>query len=323
MVQILLCSYNGERYLPAQLDSILSQRTEEDYELLISDDCSGDGTREILRRYRERRPDRVRLLLRESPSGGAWRHFLSLFTEGYAAGADYIMLSDQDDVWEPEKLSESLKAMREMERSCGAALPLLVHCDSRLVDGELREIAPSFTAYQKMSPERDKLAQLLVQNHVVGASVMINRALSERIRTMPERIVMHDQWIALIAAAFGRLFYLPKPLYLYRQHGANVLGAEKGSLFSELFGRLGIGRKDGRSKREMDEHSRAVYAALFEQAESFLRIYGEELRPEQRRLLEDFLRIKEQGRLGKIINILGHGFTYNLLHRTIGELIFI
>ncbi len=324
MVKILLCTRNGERYLREQLDSILSQDDDgEGFRLLVSDDASGDGTREILEEYRVRYPNRISLRFRESPSGSAWRHFLSLFAEGCAADAEYIMLSDQDDVWKPEKLRQCMKHMRAMEAVWQRETPVLVHCDAELVTESLEPIAPSFTAYQKMSPSRDKLCQLLVQNHVVGGSILMNRALAALIREVPESCVMHDQWIALLAAAFGQIRYVPEALYLYRQHGENVLGAAKGSFLGEVLGRFGIGRADGKGREEVDAHSREVYRSLFKQAECFLSMYGSRLSERQRRLLKAFLSIPGRSRPGKAAVILFNGFTYNLPHRTFGELLFI
>ena len=209
-------------------------------------------------------------------------------------------------------------------RTAGEAnAPILVHCDSRIVDRELREIAPSFVAYQKMTPSRCQLQQLLVQNNVVGGALMMNRALAERITEIPAHCVMHDQWIALVASAFGHIDFVPASLYLYRQHGDNVLGAGKGSRIMEILGRFGIGRKDGKTKAEMDAHSQRVYREMFLQAESFRRCFDAELSVKQKRLLDEFTSIPKRSRLGKICTILRYGFTYNLFHRTVGECLFI
>lgn len=323
MIRIFLCSYNGEAYIEEQIRSILNQETGEELELLVSDDCSGDATVDILYRLqRDVGERRLRILKRDMPGGSACRHFLSLFEKKYFQGADYIMLSDQDDVWKRDKLSRSLEKIREKEAELGREHPILLHTDSSVTDDRLREISPSFTAYQRMSPGRDRLSQLLVQNHVVGGSIMLNRALAERLSVMPEHAVMHDHWMALTAAAFGSIIYIPESLYFYRQHGENAVGAERGSRISEVLKRLGM-LKGGRSREEMDEHSRSVYRALFLQAEDFLRIYGADLSEEQKWLIGEFVSIPKKSRVGKIYTVIRHGFTYNMLHRTIGELIFI
>ena len=323
MIGILLCTYNGAPYLRAQLDSILAQNTEEDFRILISDDGSTDGTLALLREMSSAHPDRITLLPPHAPTGSAWRHFLSLLAAGCGRDFDYLMLSDQDDVWKPEKLSRCFREMKAMEAAYGTDSPMLVHCDSEITDGELRVLAPSFVQYQKMTPSRCRLQQLLVQNNVVGGAVLMNQALASMVTAVPEHCVMHDQWLAILAAAFGHIHFVPMSLYYYRQHQDNVLGAAKGSRVREVLGRFGIGRQDGKSKEEMDAHSRKIYDDLFQQARSFLAMYGDRLSPKQKRMVQAFVSIPQKNRLGKILTILRYGFTYNMLHRTIGECLFI
>ncbi len=323
MIGILLCTYNGAAYLRQQLESILAQDTSESFRILVSDDGSTDGTLPLLREMSSAHPDRITLLPPHAPTGSAWRHFLSLLAAGWARDCDYLMLSDQDDVWKPEKLQRCLREMKAMEDAYGTGTPLLVHCDSEITDERLQVLAPSFVQYQKMSPKRNKLQQLLVQNNVVGGAIFMNQALAALVTEVPAYCVMHDQWLALLAAAFGHIRFVPASLYYYRQHQDNVLGAAKGSRFREILGRLGIGRQDGKSKAEMDAHSKQVYRDLFRQADCFLAMYGDRLSPQQKKLLRAFVSIPEKSRPGKILTILRYGFTYNLLHRTIGECLFI
>lgn len=326
MVTVLLCTYNGAAYVRAQLQSILDQ-TVQDLHVVVSDDGSTDETLSIVEAMAAAHPGRITILRQDPPTGSAQRHFLKLLVERAYDMADYIMLSDQDDVWLPDKVEKTLARMQADEAACRAAgeahASILVHCDSRIVDRALREIAPSFVAYQKMTPSRCQLQQLLVQNNVVGGAIMMNRALAERITKIPAHCVMHDQWIALIASAFGHIDFVPESLYLYRQHGDNVLGAGKGSRIMEILGRFGIGRKDGKTKAEMDAHSQSVYREMFLQAECFRSCFDAELSAQQKHLLDEFTAIPKRNRLGKICTILRYGFTYNLFHRTVGECLFI
>lgn len=356
MVTVLLCTYNGAAYVRAQLQSILDQ-TVRDLHVVVSDDGSTDETPAIVEAMAAAHPGRITILRQDPPTGSAQRHFLKLLVEraydvprgtAITAGdtapaqcdindaasadralvrADYIMLSDQDDVWLPDKVEKTLARMQADEAACRATgeanASILVHCDSRIVDRALREIAPSFVTYQKMTPSRCQLQQLLVQNNVVGGALMMNRALAERITEIPAHCVMHDQWIALVASAFGHIDFVPESLYLYRQHGDNVLGAGKGSRIMEILGRFGIGRKDGKTKAEMDAHSQGVYREMFLQAECFRSCFDAELSAQQKQLLDEFTAIPKRNRLGKICTILRYGFTYNLFHRTVGECLFI
>jgi len=365
-VNVILCSRNGEKYLRAQIESILKQ-TEQSVRLLISDDVSSDRTQEIEREYAEQYPERVRVRFRTVPSGGAARHFflaLQYFAEetgdgslspsgqspsGQSPSGQYYMFADQDDIWHPDKVEKTLAAMREAEaavseddekaENSACTVPLLVHCDMRVVDEEEQEIAPSYVKYQQMSPERCRLNQLLVQNNVTGGAMMMNEALVRLIlsRHLPRHAVMHDHWIALAAAAFGKVIFLDEALYDYRQHGNNVLGAAKGSRVREVLDRLGLFRKDGKTKKEMDRHSASVYEALFRQAAEFGRQYEtpagrcEEkkdqgtptvLSPEQRKMILAFVSMRKMNRAQKTATILKYGFTFNRLHRTAGECLF-
>lgn len=367
MITVLVASYNGSRYIKQQLDSILAQ-DERDIHILVSDDCSADGSGELLKEYEERHRDRVLVLFRRKPSGGAAAHFLKLFklmaeadhspeaeyspeaehdseaehdpdtdhvpqampgpggllaeydmTEsqlarlGYLARADYFMLSDQDDVWLPHKARMLSDKMKEMEGEPGhGRLPLLVHSDLTVMDEELRPIADSFFRYQKISPERTRLSQLLVQNNVTGGAVMLSRSMLPYLKEIPGVCLMHDAWLALIASCFGEIGWVDRPLYYYRQHGGNTLGAEKGDSLESVRDRV----KDGNGAREN-------YRKMFGQADCFYHMFGSCLNREQRETLEAFIRLPRCGRLGKMGLIVKYGFTKNTLVRTLGQMLFI
>lgn len=321
-IQVILCSRNGEAYLKPQIESILKQ-TERDLRLLISDDVSSDSTLEIALKYTASEPERVRLISRGTPSGSAARHFFEA-VRAYGRDADYVMLSDQDDLWHADKAEKTLAAMKKAEKRYGAATPILVHCDMRVVNADGAEICPSYVQFQKMTPGRTGLNQLLVQNNVTGGAMMMNAALVKLIasRPTPSHAVMHDHWFALLAAAFGKIIFIDEALYDYRQHGSNVLGAAKGSRVREVLDRLGLFRKDGKTKKEMDAHSRSVYTALFDQAAEFASLYGRKLSRKNHRILMNFLSMRKGNRIYKIATILRCGFTFNYLHRTVGECLF-
>ena len=343
MITVLVASYNGSRYIKQQLDSILAQ-DEKDIHILVSDDCSADGSGELLKEYEERHRDRILVLFRRKPSGGAAAHFLkllklmadaahgpeeqpqhgSLLPEyevtksqlahlGRLAGADYFMLSDQDDVWMPQKARMLSDKMKEMERKPGRGnVPLLVHSDLTVTDEELRPIADSFFRYQKISPERTRLPQLLVQNNVTGGAVMVSRSMLPYLKEIPGVCLMHDAWLALIASCFGEIGWVDRPLYYYRQHGGNTLGAEKGDSLDSVRTRV----KDGSSAREN-------YRRMFGQADSFYHMFYSRLNREQQETLEAFIRLPRCGRLGKMGLIVKYGFTKNTLVRTLGQMLFI
>lgn len=329
MITVLAAAYNGEMYIREQMDSILGQ-TQGGIHIVVSDDCSSDKTPEILAEYEEKYPDQVAVIRRKEPSGGAARHFLELLgmmarmgrgeeagigsTEQLRAMAQsaYFMLSDQDDVWLPEKTQKLLLRMEEMERAAGRETPILVHSDLQVVDRELNCISPSFFQYQKISPERTSLPQLLVQNNVTGGAVMLNRPLLALLEHSPQICLMHDSWLALVASCFGRIGWVDRPLCLYRQHGNNALGAEKGDNLEGAGQRI----KDGAGAREN-------YRKMFGQAASLLEIYSGRLSEDQKKILIEFTKIPRRSRLGKMYAILRYGFTKNTRLRTLGQMLFI
>lgn len=325
-ILVILCSYNGEKYLEEQVESVLMQ-TEPDVKLLISDDCSTDRTALIARDYERKYPEQVRVAEREQPSGSAAAHFMDVLLNGaedFFPDVEYVMFADQDDIWHPDKVKKTLRAMKDAERRFGASCPILAHCDMRIVTETGRELSPSFVQYQKMSPKRRALRQLLLQNNVTGGALMMNRALRALCEAggMPKHMVMHDHWIALIASAFGKIVFIPEALYDYRQHGSNALGAKKGSCVREIADRLGLFRADGKTRKEMDADSKQQYQNLFLQAESLEIRYGSLLGKDEKKVLSTFLSLKSRNRLSKILLMLRYGFTFNRFHRTVGACLF-
>ncbi len=333
---VILCTYNGERYLRPQIDSILSQRLPvcpgsemPALTLHIFDDCSTDGTRAILEKYRQADPERVYLHLREQPSGGACANFLDAIHN--APDADLYLLSDQDDIWDDDKVASLLGALHAQDNGhMTDDTPVLLFSDARVIlecaagadAKDVRVISDSFVRFQRLSPERTDLNRLLVMNQVTGAACMFNRGLRELIAsvTVPVHAVMHDHFMALTTSAFGRIIYLDKALYSYRQHDSNVLGAQKGGMLLEVKKRLGLA---GRSKKEMDKASRDGYDALLAQAQEFWGLYEHQLSDGQKRMLQAFISLRELPRICRIAVILRYGFTFNRLYRTIGELLYL
>ncbi|OHB69183.1 MAG: hypothetical protein A2V70_02080, partial [Planctomycetes bacterium RBG_13_63_9] len=216
-VDILLATYNGARFVEAQIESLL-QQTYPGIRLLVHDDGSSDATLAILRRFAAQSPGKVLLVDGGRTNLGTSGSFSFLLEH---ASADYVMFSDQDDVWQRSKVEATLRRMRQIECAGGADCPILVHTDMAVVDEHLRMLSPSFWAYQRLDPQRGaSLKRLLVQNVVTGCASMINRALLRKAMPIPPG-VMHDGWLALVAAVFGRLECLRRSTMLYRQHSGN------------------------------------------------------------------------------------------------------
>ena len=218
-----MATYNSGQYVGDQIESLLSQ-TYSNWHLTIRDDCSTDKTVQILKSYEKRYPDRIKFI--EGVTNiGACRNFACLME---LAIADYIMFSDGDDVWLPNKIDITLKKMKGAESDFGKDIPLLIHTDLKVVDKGLQSICNSFWKYQNIDPEDwISLKQMLIRNNITGCTVMLNKRLRELALPIPHDAIMHDWWVALVATAFGKIYHVKEPTILYRQHGKNDIGAKK------------------------------------------------------------------------------------------------
>lgn len=275
-IEILLATYNGERFLREQVDSILTQDYA-NWRVLARDDGSTDRTVAILEEYAERFPERFRVL----PAGAATGHpkwnFLRLME---ASVCEYICFADQDDVWLPQKLTVTMQAMRQLEARHGRNLPLLAFTDLRVVNENLDMMADSLWELHNLNPEQiNHLARLIGQNVVTGSTMMANRRLIEVALRMPKEADMHDSWIALVASAFGVGKPVPAQTVLYRQHGGNMLGAMPE-------------RSEADAPRDNKEQQQRL-DLMERQAKGMLRAHGGELPPNKFRLLQNLLRCRQ------------------------------
>lgn len=259
-IDILMATYNGERYLSEQIQSLLNQ-TYAQIHLIIRDDCSKDNTPFLLAEYAKNNPERI-TLLHGNRQLGIKGNFSELMKH---ASSPYVMFCDQDDVWLPTKVAKTLHQIKHLEKLHGKDSPLLVHTDLAVVRHDLSLICNSFWQYTKLVPKRShQLNRLLVQNVVTGCSMMINRPLLELAYPIPSEAMMHDWWIAIVASAFGSISAIKESTLLYRQHGQNSLGAKKFLSLSHL--------KNGLKKLLLKDEKRFNQAAVF--FERFQEILG-------------------------------------------------
>ncbi len=219
-LEVLLPCFDGAPFLEAQVLSIHAQTRLPD-RLLVRDDGSRDATRALLVSLECRFPGWLVSL----PSGVRLGCRDNVATLLAASRADYVALADQDDVWDPHRLSAALELMIQLERTHSHKTPLLVHSDLRLIDGQGRFLAHSFHRAQRLDPKRTGLDDLTLTNVVTGCTVLLNRACVEASLPFPPAVVMHDWWLALVASRCGAIGYLQEPAVAYRQHGANLVGA--------------------------------------------------------------------------------------------------
>ncbi len=224
VAEILMATYNGEQYIREQIDSILAQ-TDDRWHLLISDDGSTDRTPAIIDEYTKRYPEKIERHFSGRQFGNARDHFFYLMEQ---CEAPYILFCDQDDVWYPGKIEKTLDEMTRDEMLYGVETPILVFSDQTPTDSELRPLASSLMRYQKQFFECFDYRSILMQNVVTGGAMGINRALAVLAGRCKDssQVIMHDWWLAAVAARFGKIVFIDEPLGAYRQHGNNSVGAK-------------------------------------------------------------------------------------------------
>lgn len=227
MIQILLATYNGEKYIKEQLESLLCQ-TWGDWQVLIHDDGSKDDTISIVKEFCHCYPEKFKLIddgVLFGNSRDNFAHLLSMST------ADYMMFCDQDDVWLPEKIKKTYIAMHQAEVVYGSIMPIIVHSDLEIVDQDLNQIAPSMFDYQGLHINFQSLVQCLAKNSVTGCTMMLNSAARRVSLPISKNAIMHDWWIAAkVVQAGGIIEWINEPLIQYRQHGGNAVGAKRNGI---------------------------------------------------------------------------------------------
>ena len=240
-VSVALCTYNGARFLDAQLESISAQSRQVD-EVVVADDGSTDATLELIETRRATLPG-LRILTPTSHLGVA-RNFERAISE---TTGDVVLLSDQDDVWHPDRIASALDTF-DRDRSV-----LLVHGDARLIDdagevldGSLLDWLRVDDATRARLRAGDSFAPLLRRNLITGATIAIRRELLASALPIPEGW-LHDEWLAIIAASQGATRLLSDEVIDYRLHGANEVGAERVTLATRI-SRLRAPRRERNSR---------------------------------------------------------------------------
>jgi len=214
LVAILLCTYNGERFLKEQLDSIESQQ-HKNIAIWASDDGSNDGTLNILNEY-SNRWGRDRFSICTGPQEGFAANFLSLACNP-EINADYFAFADQDDIWQPDKLIRAIERLDKLPKD----EPAIYSSRTTLIDEQGKQ-----TGHSPLFKKKPSFKNALVQSIAAGNTIVMNRAARNLIYQAGEvKIVSHDWWAyMLVTGAEGTFIYNSQPSVLYRQHNDNVIG---------------------------------------------------------------------------------------------------
>lgn len=217
VVSVLLYTYHGSRFLIEQLESIGNQK-HTNVHLWASNDGSDKETQDILKQYQSVWD--AHFSIKRGPRKGFTANFLSL-TYSSRIRTDYIAYADQDDIWEPDKLSGAIARLQ----SVPDGTPALYCSRTRLIDENGNEIGLS-----RLFSKKPSFANAVVQNVGGGNTMVMNRAAHELLRAAGRKFVVHHDWWAymLISGAGGMVFYDPYPSVRYRQHGSNQIGGDTG-----------------------------------------------------------------------------------------------
>ncbi|MFT4856183.1 MAG: glycosyltransferase involved in cell wall biosynthesis [Algoriphagus sp.] len=224
MIEIILPTYNGSAYLEVQLESIFNQ-TNQDWKLLIRDDGSTDDTTSIIEKWQACFPEKIKYIRDESERLGAIGSFSKLLEY---SSSPYVMLCDQDDFWLIKKVEISLNRLQAAEVKFGKNTPVMICSDLEVVDEQLNLISPSFWKDRKDDPTiLGDFEKLIAHSVVTGSTIMLNRAAVLVSAPINTRFFLHDQWISIKVARYGKVLFINEPLIKYRQHTSNVLGSFK------------------------------------------------------------------------------------------------
>ncbi|MCJ8327998.1 MAG: glycosyltransferase family 2 protein [Campylobacterales bacterium] len=212
LVSIAMCTYNGERYLKEQLDSILNQ-SYKNIEIIICDDKSTDNTIEIIKNYLNKF-DNIKLFENKDNLG-----FVKNFEKVISlCKGEYISLCDQDDIWNLNKIDIFLNNIDDN---------LLIYTDAKLINGQGKELNEFLLKGKKNCVKGKCNKSLLFDNCISGNTLMFKKDLLEHILPIPLNVDFHDKWIAFIASTYGSIVYYDKALISYRRYDEQVTAVKK------------------------------------------------------------------------------------------------
>ncbi len=215
-VAILMATYNGEKFLKAQLDSIFSQ-TYQNFKLYISDDKSSDSTVKIISKYQKKYPSKIFYTISKT-NLGFLKNFEYLLDN---CNEEYILLSDQDDIWLENKVKVQMHEMLKLN-SLKKDTPCLVHSDLSVIDENGKLLHNSYFKYRnyKLKSTKD-LGHLLGPSGTMGNTILMNKKLKDLILPFPDKLDFHDYWIGLNCELFGVRKTINSQLVKYRAHSSN------------------------------------------------------------------------------------------------------
>ena len=203
-ISVAMATYNGEKYIKEQLESIIKQLNTDD-EIIISDDGSTDKTLEIIKMFNDKR---IKIIL--GPKNGTKQNFANAIKH---CSGKYIFLSDQDDIWMEGKVASVLNTFKNEDCQC------VVH-DCVVFDSTSNQnMMDSFYEYRKSGKG---ILKNIIKNSYLGCCMAFDSTVVQYILPIPNNIDMHDQWIGLLCEKYGKSIFIKEKLLKYRRHDKNV-----------------------------------------------------------------------------------------------------
>ncbi len=314
-IAILMATYNGEKYIKEQLQSLINQ-TYRDFHIYIRDDGSTDHTIQEIEPFLDRFPDKI-TLIKSHVNIGCRENFSKLIQ--LPIGEPYLMFCDQDDVWLPNKIQISLEKIKSVESVKGKHHPCLSFTDLVVVNDRLEWLSSSLWKYAQMNPAKTSLNHLLAENNIHGCTTIFNQALFKKIPSLPEGAHSHDWWLALVACAFGTIQPIYQPTILYRRHASTVTQASCVT-FSMLFNKLlrlckKVYRWPSGKKNPLIVKRQPL---TVKQAKAFLELHSSKLTEKQKKTLSVFASLDNAGFFKKRMLIIRHRFWRNHFMKNLG-----
>ncbi|MDD2781606.1 glycosyltransferase family 2 protein [Sulfuricurvum sp.] len=211
-----MTTYNGQDYVEEQIDSILNQ-TYRQLHLTISDDSSSDNTLNILKRYQAKFTN-ITIMTNQKRIGYV-KNFEQLLNH---IQGEYFALSDQDDIWDRDKIEKMMNSMVAHEKS-NPNVPIMVHSDLRMIDKDGKELNLSYSKFRNYHFKSSKdIATLVSRGGVMGNTILMNNFLRKLVLPFDKNVVHHDYWIALVNELKGHRISLKEALVSYRIHDKNT-----------------------------------------------------------------------------------------------------
>lgn len=283
-ISVALATYDGSIYLEEQLASIINQ-TYPPKEIIIVDDFSTDNTVAIINNFKKIYPS-IFLYLNEENLGP-----IKTFKKAISkCSFDYVALSDQDDIWENNKLEICYQELISIDK---VSRPSIVFSDLKIIDSDGNLIGSSFWKDQGYNTINIQFQNILIGNIVTGCTVMMNGSMKREIEKMPNNIIMHDYWMALIAFGIGDFKVMTQTPIRYRVHSNSVTIKSKKNIFNRVQSFLNI----------FTDFKNIYLSENIVQAEFFLIDYGTRLNEKNIKELKKFISLKKKSSFIKKIHI--------------------